>query len=127
MIMKKKCFSRNGINMDRLEMIKIAAQKAEAKKLGLTLEQYEGKLICDKLDARKEAAKAAEKARKKEERKIAKDLTGQVKKAGHLSKGGLDFNKAENMYYSDKDTQRFLENSPIMDAYNANKFADGDY
>jgi len=113
--------------MDRLEMIKIAAQKAEAKKLGLTLEQYEGKLVCDKLDARKAAVKAEEKARRKEERKIAKDLTGQVKKAGHLSKGGLDFNRAENMYYSEKDTQRFLENSPIMDAFNANKFADGDW
>ena len=113
--------------MDRLEMIKIAAQKAEAKKLGLTLEQYEGKLICDKLDARKAVVKAEEKARRKEERKIAKDLTGQVKKAGHLSKGGLDFNRAENMYYSEKDTQRFLENSPIMDAFNANKFADGDW
>ena len=125
--MNNKAILRIGVNMNRLEMIKKAAEKAEAKKLGLTLEQYEGKLICDKLDARKEAAKAAEKARKKEERKIAKDLTGQVKKAGHLSKGGLDFNKAENMYYSDKDTQRFLENSPIMDAYNANKFADGDY
>ena len=125
--MKPKAFIRNGINMDRLEMIKIAAQKAEAKKLGLTLEQYEGKLICDKLDARKAAAKEAEKLRKKEERKIAKDLTGQVKKAGHLSKGGLDFNRAENMYYSEKDTQRFLENSPIMDAFNANKFADGDW
>ena len=125
--MKPKAFIRNGINMDRLEMIKQAAQKAEAKKLGLTLEQYEGKLICDKLDARKAAAKEAEKLRKKEERKIAKDLTGQVKKAGHLSKGGLDFNRAENMYYSEKDTQRFLENSPIMDAFNANKFADGDW
>ena len=56
--------------MNRLEMIKKAAEKAEAKKLGLTIEQYEGKLICDKLDARKAAAKAAEKARRKEERKI---------------------------------------------------------
>ncbi len=115
------------MTVDRLQLIKQAAQKAEAKKLGLTLEQYEGKLICDKLDARKAAAKAAEKIRKKEERKIAKDLTGQVKKAGHLSSGGLDFNRAENMYYSDKDNARFLEGSSYMDAYNANKSADGDW
>ena len=108
-------------------MIKKAAMKVQAGKLGLSLEQYEGKLICDRLDARKLAAKAAEKLRKKEERKIKKDLTGQVKKAGHLSKGGLDFNSPENMYYSDKENARFLESSSIMDAYNANKSADGDY
>jgi hypothetical protein len=113
--------------MNRIEMIKKAAMKVQAGKLGLSLEQYEGKLICDRLDARKLAAKAAEKLRKKEERKIKKDLTGQVKKAGHLSKGGLDFNSPENMYYSDKENARFLESSSIMDAYNANKSADGDY
>ena len=113
--------------MDRIDIIKKAAMKVEAKKLGLTFEQYEGKLICDELDARKAAAKAAEKARKKEERKVAKDLTGQVKKAGHLAKGGLDFNRPENMYYSDKDTEKFLADSSIMDAYNANRSADGDY
>jgi hypothetical protein len=31
------------------------------------------------------------------------------------------------MYYSEKDTARFLENTSYVDAYNANKFADGDY
>jgi hypothetical protein len=113
--------------MNRIEMIKKAAMNLEAKKLGLSLEQYEGKLICDRLDARKLAAKAAEKLRKKEERKIKKDLSGQVKKAGHLKSGNLDFNRPDNMYYSDKDNARFLESSSIMDAYNANKSADGDY
>ena len=113
--------------MDRIDIIKKAAMKVEAKKLGLTFEQYEGKLICDELDARKAAAKAAEKARKKEERKVAKDLTSQVKKAGHLSKGGLDFNRPENMFYSEKDNAKFLEDSSIMDAYNANRSADGDW
>ena len=113
--------------IDRLAMIKKASQKAEAKRRGITFEEVEMKDILKTLDDRKAQVKAEEKARRKEERKVAKDLTGQVKKAGHLSKGGLDFNRAENMYYSDKDTQRFLENSPIMDAYNANKFADGDY
>ena len=113
--------------MSRIELIKQAALKAKAKKLGTTVEELEFQESIVKLDERKARIKAEEKARKKEERKIAKDLTGQVKKAGHLSSGGLDFNRPENMYYSDKDNARFLENSEIMDAYNANKFADGDY
>jgi len=54
-------------------------------------------------------------------------LTKQMKKAGHLKSGSLDLNRPENMYYSEKDTARFLENTPYMDAYNANKAADGDY
>ena len=57
--------------------------------------------------------------------KIAKDITGQVKKAGHLSSGGLDLNREENMYYTEKETQDWFEASSLMDAYNANKFADG--
>ena len=113
--------------MYRIEMIKKAAMTVEAKKLGLTFEQYEGKLICDALDARKVAYKVAEKLRKKEERKVKKDLTGQVKKAGHLASGNLDFNRPENMYYSDKETTKFLADSDIMDAYNANRSADGDW
>ena len=113
--------------MNRIEMIKKAAMTVEAKKLGLTFEQYEGKLICDTLDTRKAAAKAAEKLRKKEERKVKKDLTGQVKKAGHLASGNLDFNRPENMYYSDKENTKFLADSDIMDAYNANRSADGDW
>ena len=115
------------MSIDRLAMIKKASQKAEAKRRGITFEEVEMQDILKTLDDRKAQVKAEEKARRKEERKIAKDLTGQVKKAGHLSKGGLDFNSPENMYYSDKDNAKFLENSPIMDAYNANKFADGDY
>ncbi len=54
-------------------------------------------------------------------------LTKQVKKAEHLKSGSLDLNRPENMYYSDKDTARFLEGTSYMDAYNANKMADGDY
>ena len=59
--------------------------------------------------------------------KLHKKLTQPVKKAGHQSVGNLDLNSPENMYYSDKDTARFLESSSIMDAYNANKFSDGDW
>ena len=53
----------------------------------------------------------ARKAAKKEEIKLHKKLTKAVKKAGHQSVGNLDLNAPENMYYSDKDTERFLENS----------------
>lgn len=115
------------MTVNRIELIKQAALKARAKKLGTTVEELQFQESIVKLDERKAAIKAEEKARRKEERKIAKDLTGQVKKAGHLSSGGLDFNRSENMYYSEKDTARFLENSSYMDAYNANKSADGDW
>lgn len=97
--------------MNRLEIIKqIAEKKAEEK-------QFKQMIV--NLDARKAA--------KKEEIKLHKKLTKSVKKAGHQSVGSLDLNSPENMYYSDKDTERFLENSGIMDAYNANKFSDGDW
>ena len=112
--------------MNRIEMIKKAAMTVEAKKLGLTVEQYEGKLICDTLDARKAATKESEKLRRKEERKIKKDLEGQVKKSGHLASGSLDFNRPENMFYSDKENAKFLSESSMMDAYNANRSADGE-
>jgi len=113
--------------LDRIKLIKEIAEKKAAEKLGISLEEYQFQLSIKMLDARKAKIKAEEKARRKEERKIAKDLTGQVKKAGHLSSGGLDFNRAENMYYSDRDNARFLEGSSYMDAYNANKAADSDW
>tara|TARA_B100001057_G_scaffold412891_1_gene429210 strand:- start:683 stop:955 length:273 start_codon:yes stop_codon:yes gene_type:complete len=53
-------------------------------------------------------------------------LTQQVKKAAATT-SSLECFKPENMYHSDKDTERFLENSPYMEAYNANRMADGDY
>ena len=53
-------------------------------------------------------------------------LTKQVKKAAATT-SSLECFKPDNMYYSDKDTERFLENSSYMDAYKANRSADGDY
>jgi len=53
-------------------------------------------------------------------------LTKQVKKAAATT-SSLECFKEENMYYSEKDTARFLENTSYVDAYNANKIADGDY
>lgn len=107
----------------RLAAIKAATQRVQAKKLNVTFEEVEMKDIIAKLDARKAQVKADEKIA----RKLNKDLTAQVKKAGKQSPGSLEFNSPENMYYSDKNTARFLENSSYMDAYNANKSADGDY
>jgi len=113
--------------MNRLELIKEAALKAKAKKLGTSVEELKFQESIKALDERKARIKAEQKAKAKEERKIAKDLTGQVKKAGHLKAGSLDLNSPENMYYSEKETQDWFEGSSLMDAYNANRSADGDY
>ena len=102
--------------MDRLSMIKDAAEKAKAKRN----EEAEFQDAIKRMDARKAKIKA-------EQKKVKKDLTAQIKKAGHLKSGSLDFNRPENMYYSDKDTARYLEGTSYMDAYNANKSADGEW
>lgn len=101
--------------MDRLKMIQAAAEKAKAKRQ----EEADFQAAIVKLDARKAAIK--------EEMKLHKKLTASVKKAGKAMPGSLDFNRPENMYYSEKDTARYLEGTSYMDAYNANKSADGDY
>jgi hypothetical protein len=62
-----------------------------------------------KLDARKSIIKEQSK------------LTKQVKKAGKQSPGGLDCFKEENMYHSEKNISRYLEDSSIMHAYDASK------
>ena len=105
--------------MDRLALIKKSALKAKAKKLNTTVEELEFQESIRKLDERK--------AKIKEEAKLHKKLTKAVKKAGHQTASSLECFTPENMYYSDKDTARFLENSSYMDAYNANRSADGDY
>tara|TARA_B100001093_G_scaffold421120_1_gene413318 strand:+ start:1789 stop:2094 length:306 start_codon:yes stop_codon:yes gene_type:complete len=101
--------------MNRIEMIKAAAEKAKAKRQ----EEADFQASIVKLDARK--------AEKKAEMKLHKKLTASVKKAGKQMPGSLDFNRAENMYYSEKDTARYLEGTSYMDAYNANKSADGEW
>ena len=102
--------------MDRLKMIKAAAEKAKAKRN----EEAEFQTAIKAMDARKAQMKA-------EEKKLKKDLTAQIKKAGHLKSGSLDFNRPENMFYSEKDTARYLEGTSYMDAYEANKSADGEW
>ena len=105
--------------MSRLDLIKKAALKAKAKKLNTTVEELEFQESIRKLDARK--------AKIKEEMKLHKKLTRSVKKAGKQTASSLECFAPENMYYSDKEVSSFIENSSYMDAYNANRSADGDY
>jgi hypothetical protein len=72
-------------------------------------EEYEMKDIIANLDARKAAIKEQSK------------LTKQVKKAGKQAPGGLDCFKEENMYHSEKDISRYLEDTSYMDAYHSSK------
>ena len=84
--------------------------KAELLKIK---EEYEFQDTIKKLDERKKQIK--------EEMKLHKKLTKSVKKAGKDMPGSLDFNTPENMYYSDKEVSRYLEDTSYMDAYNASK------
>ena len=76
-------------------------------------EEIEMKEIIKNLDERKKQVK--------EELKLHKKLTKSVKKAGKQMPGSLDFNSPENMYHSDKDVTRYLEDTSYMDAYAASK------
>jgi len=105
----------SAVDLNRLALIKAVAEKKKKKQK----EEEEFQAAIKRLDARKAA--------KKEEMKLHKKLTASVKKAGKDSPGSLDCFKEENMYYSDKDTARYLEGTSYMDAYNANKFADGEW
>jgi|TARA_B110000285_G_C14964532_1_gene533355 hypothetical protein len=95
--------------MNRLDIIKQAAEKAKAK----MSEAQQMKAMITQMDARKKEIK--------KEMKLHKKLTASVKKAGHQTVGSLDFNSPENMFYSEKDTARYLEGSSYMDSYNAHK------
>ena len=105
--------------MNRLDLIKKAALKAKAKKLNTTVEELEFQESIRKLDERK--------AKIKEDMQLHKKLTRSVKKAGKQTASSLECFAPENMYYSDKEVSSFIENSSYMDAYNANRSADGDY
>ena len=70
-------------------------------------EEYEMKDIISTLDARKALIKKKSK------------LTKQVEKAGKQSPGGLDCFKEENMHYSQKETQRWLEGTSYFENYQA--------
>ena len=76
-------------------------------------EDMEFKKMIRNLDERKKQVK--------EEMKLHKKLTKSVKKAGKQMPGSLDFNSPENMYHSDKDVSRYLQDTSYMDAYAASK------
>jgi hypothetical protein len=85
--------------MDRMQMIKAAAEKAQQKQ---------------------EFKKTVKRVYSKPNNHYNK-LSASVKKAARQSPGSLECFKKENMYYSDKDTQAFIAGSAIMDAYNEGK------
>ena len=76
-------------------------------------EDMEFKKMIRNLDERKKQVK--------EEMKLHRKLTRSVKKAGKQMPGSLDFNSPENMYHSDKDVSRYLQDTSYMDAYAASK------
>ena len=78
-------------------------------KLKAELNQYKEKYEMEDIIANLDARKAIIKEQSK--------LTKQVKKAGKQSPGGLDCFKEENMYHSEKNISRYLEDTSYMDAY----------
>jgi hypothetical protein len=115
------------MKVDRLAAIKAAAQRVEAKQRGITFEEVEMQDIIKTLDARKVKVKAAAKiAAKVAKKKLKNDLTTQVKKAARQSPGSLEFNSPENMFYSDRDTKDFIENSSYFENYQATRDKDWD-
>lgn len=90
--------------MNRLEMIKQAAEKAQIKKAMTDVAN------------RKAAIKA--------EMRLHKKLTKSVKKAEHQSPKSLEAFSEENLYYSDRETKNFLSGTSIMERYEAMRFQD---
>lgn len=85
--------------MDRLAMIKAAAEKARETK---------------------EFKTAVNKVYSKPKYKAPR-LTASMKKAARQSPGSLECFKEENMYYTDKETQDYIAGSSYMDVYNEMK------
>ena len=92
--------------------------------MSIAFDEFKAELLKIKEDMEfKQMIKDYDKRKKqiKEEMKLHKKLTKSVKKAGKQMPGSLDFNSPENMYYSDKEVNRILEDTSYMDAYNASK------
>ena len=51
-------------------------------------------------------------------------LTKSVKKAAHLSSGGLDLHKDENRHYTKENTDRWLSGTSYMETYEAMRSQD---
>lgn len=83
--------------MDRLAMIKKAAEKREMQNL------------IRRLDQRKAVLKAQ---------------TKKIKKAKHQAPGHLESFKEENLFYTEKETQRWFEGTSYFENYQAMKEQD---
>jgi hypothetical protein len=90
--------------MDRLKMIKQAAEKGQIKK------------AVNNIAARKAAIKA--------EMKLHKKLTKSVKKAEHQAPKSLEAFSEENLYYTERETQDYLAGTSYMETYNAMRSQD---
>ena len=51
-------------------------------------------------------------------------LTTSVKKAAEHMPGSVDFNSPENMYYSEKNTQKYLQGTSYYETYSAMRSQD---
>ena len=85
--------------MDRLAMIKAAAEKRNAEK---------------------EFKSAVNKVYSKPKYKAPR-LTASMKKAARQSPGSLECFKEENMYYTEKETQDYLAGTSYMETYQSMK------
>jgi hypothetical protein len=90
--------------MDRLKLIKAAAEKSQVKR------------AIENVAVRKKSIK--------EEMKLHKKLTKSMKKAGHQAPSSLESFKEENMYYTERETQDYLAGTSYMETYNAMRSQD---
>jgi|TARA_B110000908_G_scaffold63340_1_gene76986 hypothetical protein len=90
--------------MNRIEMIKAAAEKGQIKK------------AIANVSARKRNIKA--------EMKLHKKLTKSMHKADQLSPRHLEAFHEDNLHYTAKETQTFLAGSSLMETYEAMKMQD---
>lgn len=90
--------------MDRLELIKAAAEKAQIKKAMKNV--------------------AARKAEIKAELKLHKKLTKSVKKAEHQAPKSLEAFSEDNLYYTDRETKDYLAGTSYMETYESMRMQD---
>ncbi len=90
--------------MDRLKLIKAAAEKAQIKK------------AINDVANRKAAIKA--------EMKLHKKLTKSVKKAEHQAPKSLEAFSEENLYYTERETQDYLAGTSYMETYQSMRSQD---
>ena len=90
--------------MNRIEMIKAAAEKAHIKKAIRNV--------------------AIRKKSIKDEMKLHKKLTKSMKKAGHQAPSSLEAFRPQNMYYTEKETRYYLAGTSLMETYESMKSQD---